>query len=786
MPTEEVVDLDLAPAQGQRKGLWLRIGAPIGGVLLVFASILAIIFYTDRVNRVGVLGLSNSLLAGLQAHIAQQVSGYLDPATRAALLARDMVARNAVPDNRAVLEPYAASVLKHMPQIDAFYVADRQGDFMMVRRGDDGGTATKLINNAPGARAVMWVYRDKNGNVVRTEPTPADDYDPRTRGWYKGALATKGVFWTGVYVFFTARAPGVTASILTPDKAGTVFGIDITLKALSDFLATLHIGKTGRAVIIDGAGRLIAAPDGSRVLRGEGKDLTTVRIDELSDRALARAYDLSRIEGYGSRLISIDDEPLVAVMDHLPAASHDWSLLMVVPEQDFTGFVAANSRRALALSLVVVGLTALLAGLLVRQGLRADRAARRLLDRGHAAERQGAAFATLARQPGLMDPADEAPLHTLTETLAELAAARRTSVWRVTDGGRTLACDDAFERETAGHISGLEIARAELRQFFAALAQEEPVESNNAASDRRTAELHRVLMQPFNSRALAAVAIRAGERLRGAILLEDAGRLAEVRDLLPPLAGLLAVRMREPDAQVAPGETPGEAPRATPAVTATVPAIGAVAAPALSPTGTRDFAADLALRGIDTATIGADVFPAVAVMVVLFGDPVAIAAQHDAESASLADRIVEALQAIAAQHDIPYMKLVSQQVVAAGGFTAGDDSAVVRIAEAALAVRERCLELFDDCGRPPAFGIGIDQGIAIGGEVGREPRLFNLWGEAVRTAETMAASAAGGASIQVSEAAYDLLRHQFLFRPRGSFYLPRVGAARTFILASQL
>ena len=98
----------------------------------------------------------------------------------------------------------------------------------------------------------------------------------------------------------------------------------------------------------------------------------------------------------------------------------------------------------------------------------------------------------------------------------------------------------------------------------------------------------------------------------------------------------------------------------------------------------------------------------------------------------------------------------------------------------------RCLDLFEDAHHPPAFRIGIDFGIAIGSPLGRQPRLFNLWGEAVRTADTMAASAPGPATIQVSEAVYQRLRQQFLFRPRGSFYVPRVGAARTFVLASRL
>ena len=69
--------------------------------------------------------------------------------------------------------------------------------------------------------------------------------------------------------------------------------------------------------------------------------------------------------------------------------------------------------------------------------------------------------------------------------------------------------------------------------------------------------------------------------------------------------------------------------------------------------------------------------------------------------------------------------------------------------------------------------------------LGQEPRVFNLWGDVIRTAELMAQSAAGTGSIQVSEHAYEQLRQQFLFRARGVFYLPRVGTARTFILAGR-
>ena len=85
----------------------------------------------------------------------------------------------------------------------------------------------------------------------------------------------------------------------------------------------------------------------------------------------------------------------------------------------------------------------------------------------------------------------------------------------------------------------------------------------------------------------------------------------------------------------------------------------------------------------------------------------------------------------------------------------------------------------------PSFALCIDCGLAVGRSLGGTPRLFNLWGEAVRTAQTMAATAFPG-SIQTSERAYLRLRHSFLFRPRGTFYLPAVGSVQTFVLAGRL
>ena len=81
--------------------------------------------------------------------------------------------------------------------------------------------------------------------------------------------------------------------------------------------------------------------------------------------------------------------------------------------------------------------------------------------------------------------------------------------------------------------------------------------------------------------------------------------------------------------------------------------------------------------------------------------------------------------------------------------------------------------------------IGIDTGAAVGSAVGREHQAYNLWGDAVWTAEVMAESGSKG-DIHVSESAYRRLPPGYHFKLRGRYYLPTVGEITTYILTGHL
>jgi class 3 adenylate cyclase len=765
-----VVDIseDAVAVRRRRRRALLRVGVPILGTILVIVAIIGIALYSHSANRRGVLALSDDLLDTLDAQIAQRVAAFLDPCERTLRIMRDIAVDLPVTERRATAERFATSVLKELPQIASFYVGDAAGDFLMVRRNQDGVETKQIINDAAG-RTVLLIDRNAAGEETSRREDPTDTFDPRTRPWFQGATKGGEVYWTGIYIFFSDKKPGITVSTRVPDPAGAdrVFGVDVTLEELSRFLSTLEIGSHGRALIMDNEGRLIAVPNSEAMVKQAGDQFVSPKVDELGDAVLTAAFDRFRIDGQGRRIIERDGISYISSVTALPGTTHKWWILIVVPEDDFIGFVANNNKTALIMSLSIVLAVAVLAALLVRQGLRSDRSVRLMTERGRSMARQSAAYADISDQ--IAQAESETP-QALTEGLIDVTGARRASVWRLTARNQILRCPDSFERDGQGHASGFELHRRELPAFFELMESGEELTLANAAADRRSAQFHAIIMQSLGSRALTMIPLRRDERVVGAICLEDPGTLEGTKDFLRTVAAMLSstltVAADDGNRTIAPIKL------------ARAPApVEQSAHPILS--------ADLGPTAAERANLRAEPCPEVAVMVLSLSGATELATKIGSGDAGMAVRISEFLQELAAEHGVTYLKFVGQEAIAAAGFEKREEEAMTWIATLSIAIRDRLSHLIDAGGHGAEFRIGLGFGGCYGCFVGRERQQFNLWGEAFETADIMARSAAPGA-IQASAGAYARLRQDFLFRPRGTFYLPGVGQSRTFVLAGQL
>jgi adenylate cyclase len=151
------------------------------------------------------------------------------------------------------------------------------------------------------------------------------------------------------------------------------------------------------------------------------------------------------------------------------------------------------------------------------------------------------------------------------------------------------------------------------------------------------------------------------------------------------------------------------------------------------------------------------------------------------------DAIVQELRRAIETSGVCYAALLDDQIVLAAFLR--DRRSVEGharcVATAMLELRDRLIELEDRWGVSLDFRLAIDIGTVMASTVGTDPPSRNLWGGAIGIAKVLAGTTARR-TIAASETAYDLLSNQFLFRPRGSYFLPETGNMRTFVMVGRI
>jgi class 3 adenylate cyclase len=148
------------------------------------------------------------------------------------------------------------------------------------------------------------------------------------------------------------------------------------------------------------------------------------------------------------------------------------------------------------------------------------------------------------------------------------------------------------------------------------------------------------------------------------------------------------------------------------------------------------------------------------------------------------DSLIEEIQRIVARVPLVYAALLDDQVVMVAHSGPEAIAADGRdLAHGALELRNRLLELTGSWDGGAEFRIGVDVGPVMMSSLADGSR--SLWGGAITVAKVLAATG-GRRAITVSETAYQILSGDFLFRQRGTYFLPETGTMRTFVLVGGL
>ncbi|BFH63196.1 methyl-accepting chemotaxis protein [Paenibacillus azoreducens] len=154
----------------------------------------------------------------------------------------------------------------------------------------NGGIESKLFEDferfakAHPNTSSVFMATSNGGYVQWPEKEMAAKYDPRTRPWYKDALAKPDeVTLTEPYVDSVTGELHMSSVSAVKDQNGKtigVIGLDTTLGKLAEHLKSINIKSTGYVVLLSNDGTILAHPQKPELI---SKNIADIGVPELAD-----------------------------------------------------------------------------------------------------------------------------------------------------------------------------------------------------------------------------------------------------------------------------------------------------------------------------------------------------------------------------------------------------------------------------------------------------------------------------------------------------------------------
>lgn len=322
-----------------------------------------------RQGRLAVDDVVTQLRQELTSHVREYLEGYLEAPHLINELNADAIALGQLdPKDSAALQRHFSRQLDQFESVGFIFFGSRHGGAAGGGRHFDGARTVDHTDLDP-ARGLISGTRYEYSADPAGEPLEqlkADPgFDARRRPWFEAAMAKAGPAWTDVYPLFVDQSLAVAASRPVYAADGEllgVLGVDLRLAGIDTFLRGLEIGKTGQTFIVDRSGLFVASSTSQAPLivgaggRGPRRLPAAASAEPLIGgitwAILERFGQLTAISSDQQMVFELEGERhFVQVAPITDGRGLDWLVVIVVPEADYMGPIAANRRRTLQLCL---------------------------------------------------------------------------------------------------------------------------------------------------------------------------------------------------------------------------------------------------------------------------------------------------------------------------------------------------------------------------------------------------------------------------------------------------
>ena len=244
--------------------------------------------------------------------------------------------------------------LQGRPTLSWVAFGRRDGTFYAVHKIGEGRFDTIDVDMGPFPREEhIDSYRMIGTAAVQSQSSGTSSFDVAAQDWYRNATSAPSWSIAAGPSGDGAAALAYAGRVAQDDRNEGVLAVMIDLTRLSRFLASLQVGLTGGAFVLDRDGRAVVPP-----AERDGGAGGPTPVDLLAAARRARDLMLIRTDPVDMRTsgasIGLDGRRYAVTLT--PLDFMGWSVATVIPEEDFLGTVRrTNLGVSSALAALILG-----------------------------------------------------------------------------------------------------------------------------------------------------------------------------------------------------------------------------------------------------------------------------------------------------------------------------------------------------------------------------------------------------------------------------------------------
>ena len=258
-------------------------------------------------------------------------------------------------DIKSVANTFFDENLEHIKKISSVVEGAQSGDEIM-----NFVLSEKKVANS----AVSYVYYgDEDGHFFQSDgkrTTVADNYDPRTRGWYKSTKEKNKEIYTEPRVTSTNDlVMSFTAPVTKNGKFVGVVGIDIDVKKVSDKI--IEIGNTG-----DGGYAYVMRKDGTMLFSDVASEVGTIlpATKVVSEKYANKEFDENGLISYKNS----KNQDVTAKI--LPINDDGWLAAVAIGADTFSNHTMPILKAQLILAVLFIVILSAIVFVLLKRSLK--------------------------------------------------------------------------------------------------------------------------------------------------------------------------------------------------------------------------------------------------------------------------------------------------------------------------------------------------------------------------------------------------------------------------------